>query len=124
MMLRIAADGVLVLHFAFILFVIGGAGLAFRFPQIVWLHVPAACWGAWVEIAGRICPLTTLENTLRVRAGQQGYTDSFVEHYLLPVIYPSGLTRTVQLELATMVIAVNVALYAWLLHRRRKTRIK
>jgi hypothetical protein len=124
MTLRIAADGVLVLHFAFILFVIGGAGLAFRFPRIVWLHVPAACWGAWVEIAGRICPLTTLENALRVRAGQQGYMDSFVEHYLLPVIYPSGLTRTVQLELATMVIAVNVALYAWLLHRRRKTRIK
>jgi hypothetical protein len=124
MTLRIAADGVLVLHFAFILFVIGGAGLAFRFPRIVWLHLPAACWGAWVEIAARVCPLTTLENALRVRAGQQGYTDSFVEHYLLPVIYPPGLTQSVQFALAAFVILVNAALYGWLLRRRRKTRIK
>jgi hypothetical protein len=124
MMLRIAADGVLVLHLAFMLFVIGGAGLAFRFPRIVWLHLPAAFWGAWVEIAGRICPLTTLENALRAQAGQQGYTDSFVEHYLLPVIYPPGLTQSVQFALAAFVILVNAALYGWLLRRRRKTRIK
>jgi hypothetical protein len=122
--LRVAADGVLVLHFAFILFVIAGAGLVFRMPRIVWLHLPAACWGAWVEIAGRVCPLTTLENSLRVRAGLDGYSDSFVEHYLLPVIYPSGLTRAVQLALAAAVIVVNVVLYGLLLRRRHKTRIK
>jgi hypothetical protein len=122
--LRVAADAVLVLHFVFILFVIAGAGLAFRVPRIIWFHLPAAFWGAWVEIAGRVCPLTTLENALRVTAGLEGYTDSFIEHYLLPVIYPSGLTRAVQLVLAATVIVVNVALYGLLLRRRHKTRIK
>ena len=124
MLLRVAADAVLVLHFVFILFVIAGAGLAFRVPRIIWFHLPAAFWGAWVEIAGRVCPLTTLENSLRVRAGLEGYADSFIEHYLLPVIYPSGLTRAVQLVLAATVIVVNVALYGLLLRRRHKTRIK
>ena len=124
MLARIAADGVLVLHFAFILFVMAGASLAFRFPRIVWIHLPAAAWGAYVEIAGRICPLTTLENALRIRAGLEGYADSFVEHYLLPVIYPHGLTRTVQFTLAAAVVIVNAVLYGLLLHRWRKRRIK
>lgn len=122
MLTRIAADAVLVLHFAFILFVVGGALLAFRFAWMPWLHLPAAAWGAWVEIAGRICPLTTLENHLRVRAGLDGYQDSFVEHYLFPLIYPAGLTRSMQLALAAFVVVTNVALYSWLLHRRRKSR--
>ena len=122
MLTRIAADAVLVFHLAFIAFVVGGALLAFRIPWIPWLHLPAAAWGTWVEIAGRICPLTTLENHLRIRAGLEGYQDSFVEHYLIPVIYPSGLTRSMQLVLASVVIVTNVVLYAWLLHRRRKTR--
>ena len=124
MLARIAADGVLVLHFAFILFVMAGAALAFRFPKIVWIHLPAAAWGAYVEIAGRICPLTTLENALRIRAGLDGYADSFVEHYLLPVVYPHGLTRTVQFALAAAVVIVNAVLYGLLLRRRRKRRIK
>ena len=122
MLIRIAADAVLVIHFAFIVFVVGGAMLAFRVLWMPWLHLPAAAWGAWIEIAGDICPLTTLENDLRIRAGLEGYQGSFIEHYLLPVIYPSGLTRGVQLALAAVVIVTNVVLYAWLLHRRRKTR--
>ena len=119
---RLAADAVLVVHFAFIVFVVGGALLAFRFSWMPWLHLPAAAWGAWVEIAGRICPLTTLENHFRMRAGLEGYEDSFIEHYLFPVIYPSGLTRSMQLVLATAVIVTNVVLYSWLLHRRRNSR--
>jgi hypothetical protein len=122
MLIRIAADAVLVAHFAFIVFVVGGALLAFRIAWMPWLHLPAAAWGAWVEIAGMVCPLTTLENHFRVRAGLEGYQDSFVEHYLVPVIYPTGMTRGMQLALASVVIVTNVVLYAWLLRRRRKTR--
>jgi hypothetical protein len=118
----LAADAVLVVHFAFIVFVVGGALLAFRFSWMPWLHLPAAAWGIWVEIAGRICPLTTLENDLRLRAGLTGYKDSFIEHYLFPVIYPSGLTRGMQLAIAAIVIVTNTALYFLLLRRRRKTR--
>jgi len=121
---RIAADAVLVLHLSFILFVVGGALLVMRYSWIVWLHVPAALWGAWVEFDNRVCPLTVLENLFRQRAGQSGYTESFVEHYLVPVIYPPGLTRTAQFWLAAILISINVALYSLWLLRRRKTRIK
>jgi hypothetical protein len=124
MLHRLAADLTLLVHFAFILFVVGGALLVLRWPALVWLHLPAAIWGAWIEISGRLCPLTTLENRFRLDAGLEGYEESFVEHYLLPVIYPGGLTRSLQLWLATGVVFVNVLLYGYLLLRRRKTRIK
>ena len=120
---RIAADAVLVLHLAFILFVVLGALLVLRYAWIAWLHVPAAIWGAWVELTNRICPLTVLENALRSRAGQSGYSESFVEHYLVPVIYPAGLDRTMQFWLAGILVTINVVLYALWLLRRRKTRI-
>ena len=119
---RIAADAVLVLHLAFILFVVLGALLVLRYAWIAWLHVPAAIWGAWVELTNRICPLTVLENALRSRAGQSGYSESFVEHYLVPVIYPAGLDRTMQFWLAGILVTINVVLYALWLLRRRKTR--
>ena len=90
---------------------------------MVWVHVPAAIWGAWVELAGKICPLTVLENWLRQRAGQAGYAESFIEHYVFPVIYPAGLTRSIQLWLAVAVMGINVGLYTIWLLRRRKTRI-
>lgn len=121
---RSAADAVLILHLSFILFVVGGALLVMRYAWIVWLHVPAALWGAWMEIGNRVCPLTVLENVLRRRAGQSGYAESFVEHYLVPVIYPPGLTRTAQFWLAAMLIVINAVLYTLWLLRRRKTRIK
>jgi hypothetical protein len=122
MAFRLAADVVLVTHFAFIAFVVAGGILVVRLPGLAWVHLPAAAWGAYVEIAGRICPLTYLENRLRVRAGESGYSESFIEHYLLPVIYPGGLTRGMQLTLATIVIAINVGIYSYLLLRRRKRR--
>lgn len=120
---RIAADLTLLVHFAFIVFVVAGAVLVIRWPRLSWLHVPAAVWGAWVEIAGRICPLTTLENRFRWQAGQEGYHESFLEHYLFPLIYPEGLTRGMQFGLAAAVIVINLLLYGYLLLRRRKTRI-
>jgi len=119
MFYRIAADMVLMTHFAFILLVVAGALAVFRYPWFVWIHVPAASWGAFVELTGRICPLTTLENFLRIHAGQEGYANSFVEQYILPVIYPVGLTRQVQLLLAGLVVAVNAIIYATILLRKR-----
>ena len=123
MLYRVAADLMLVLHFGFIVFVVVGAVGVIRWPKLAWLHVPAAAWGAWIEISGGICPLTTLENRFRLSAGGEGYATSFVEYYLLPVIYPGGLTRTVQLVLAAAVIIINVSLYTYVLRRARKRRI-
>lgn len=117
MIFRIAADAVLTLHFLFILFVLFGSLLALKARRVAWIHLPAAVWGAYVELAARVCPLTFLENSLRQSAGGSGYTDSFVEHYLLPVVYPAGLTRSVQFWLAGGVILVNVVIYGCLLYR-------
>jgi hypothetical protein len=115
------ADVLVVVHFGFVVFVVLGGLLVLRWPAVVWLHLPAAVWGAWIEIAGWICPLTPLENRLRVEAGESGYQTSFVEQYILPVLYPAGLTREVQWTLAAVVIAINAAIYllVWRRHRRR-----
>lgn len=111
---RIAADAVLVLHLAFILFALFGGALTARWRWMPLLHLPAAAWGFVVELTGRICPLTFLDNDLRRRAGQSGYADSFVEHYLLDVIYPTGLTHELQLVFAAAVLVVNIAIYGWI----------
>jgi hypothetical protein len=89
---------------------------------VLLLHGPAALWAAGIELAGAVCPLTYLENDLRERSGQQGYAGGFVEHYLLPVLYPAGLTPAVQYLLAGVVLGVNLMLYGWLWHRRRARR--
>jgi hypothetical protein len=115
----VLADLVLILHLAFIFFIVLGGILVARWPRMVWAHLPAAFWGVLIELAGWICPLTPLENDLRRRAGQSAYSESFVEHYLMPVIYPEELTRNVQLLLAFAVFAWNAAIYAWVLRRRR-----
>ena len=120
MLYRIAADATLILHLAFILFVVLGAVLGARWRWLPLLHLPAAAWGVYVELAGAFCPLTALENRLLVLAGQSGYRGSFVEHYLLPVIYPAGLTRDIQQLLAATVVVLNVVLYAWLIRRRHR----
>lgn len=117
---RAAADGVLVLHLLFIVFVLGGGLLALRWPHAPWLHLPAAAWGAFIEASGRICPLTPLENRLRAAAGQAGYEGGFIEHYLLPLIYPAGLTRELQWLFAAVVVGANLAIYAWVWRRRRR----
>jgi hypothetical protein len=117
---RLAADAVLLLHFAFIAFALLGGLLALRWRWMPLLHLPAAAWGAIVEISGRLCPLTGLENALRQRAGEAGYPASFVEAHLLGIIYPEGLTRGVQVVLAGIVVAVNVAIYAFVARRWRR----
>ncbi|MDN4059231.1 DUF2784 domain-containing protein [Massilia sp. YIM B02769] len=109
----LAAAGVLLLHLAFVLFVVFGALLLVRWPRLAWLHLPAAAWGFFIELTGRLCPLTTLEKLLRMRAGLSGYGESFVEHYLLRLIYPGSLTREMQLGLAVGVVTINVLLYGW-----------
>lgn len=119
MIYGVLADGVLVLHLSFILFVVLGGLLALRWRWIVWLHLPCAIWGLLIEVFGWICPLTPLENSLRRQAGEAGYGGGFIENYLLPVIYPGGLTREVQLALAALVVAVNVVVYAFVWRRRR-----
>lgn len=116
---RLAADAVLVLHFAFIVFALLGGLLALRWRWMPLLHLPAAVWGFFVELTGSACPLTGLENALRLRAGEAGYAGSFVAAHLLGVIYPGGLTRDVQFVLAGIVVAVNAAIYAIFLRRCR-----
>jgi Protein of Unknown function (DUF2784) len=113
----LGAETVLVLHFTFIAFVLFGALLAVRWRWIVVAHLPAAAWGFFVEMTGRICPLTYVENDLSNRAGEAGYSQGFIEHYLLPVIYPPGLTQGVQFVLAAVVVVVNLLAYGWVLHR-------
>jgi hypothetical protein len=121
MIYSLAADAVLLAHLAFILFVLLGALLAMRWRWVPVIHLPAALWGSYVELTGRICPLTYLENHLRINAGQSGYPESFVEHYLLPVIYPAGLTRDIQFVLAGVVILINMTLYGWFCFRTRSS---
>jgi hypothetical protein len=108
---RFFADLVVLVHTAFVAFVILGALLVLRWPRLFWLHLPAAAWGAWIEFAGWICPLTPLENALRNRAGQVGYAGGFIEHYFLPVLYPAGLTREAQLELGASLVLLTLAVY-------------
>ncbi len=115
---RLLADLVLVLHAAFVAFVMLGGLLVLRWPRLAWVHLPVVAWGAGIEFLGGICPLTPLENHWRLLAGEQGYTGGFVEHYVFPVLYPEGLTRQVQLGLGLLVLAVNVSVYAWMLWRR------
>lgn len=122
-MYRLLADATVVVHLGFVLFVVAGSLLVLRWPALAWLHVPAAIWGAWIECAGWICPLTPLENWLRRQGGQAGYSASFVDHYLLPVLYPAALTRELQWMLGGVVVMINVAAYAMILRRRRRPTI-
>jgi hypothetical protein len=114
---HLLADLIVVVHAAFVAFVVFGGFLSWRWPRIALLHVPAAVWGALIEFTGWICPLTPLENAFRQQAGQAGYTGGFIEHYVLPVMYPNGLTRAAQIVLGVAVVAVNVVAYGVLLGR-------
>ena|SRR6185437_6422628 len=122
MLARIAADAVLAVHLAFIVFVLIGGVLVWRVPALAWLHLPAIAWAIFVEATGRLCPLTPLENHLRIASGDVGFGGDFVSHYLLRLIYPEGLTRAVQIALALVVVAVNVAAYSRWLMRKRSVR--
>ncbi|MGA8785248.1 MAG: DUF2784 domain-containing protein [Polaromonas sp.] len=118
MYFRLAADGTIMLHLGFILFALFGGALAVRWRWMPLVHLPAAAWALFAELTGRICPLTDIENYFRIRAGQSGYAESFIEHYLLDVIYPAGLTREVQLVLAATVVVINMAIYFRVVHRQ------
>lgn len=120
MLYRLFADLVVVLHLAFVLFVVAGALAVLRWRWWAWLHVPAFLWGALISFFGWVCPLTPLENWLRARGGGVGYRSSFIEHYLLPVLYPEQLTRSLQIGLGAVVLGVNLAIYAWALVRWRR----
>lgn len=111
---------VVLLHLSFVLFVVLGALLALRWPWAPYLHVPGVIWGAYIEFSGGICPLTPLESDLRARAGLNGYSGDFVGRYLLPMLYPDGLAREAQVVLGITALGINLALYGWLLQRRRR----
>lgn len=113
----ILANLTVILHFIFVCFVVLGGLLIFRWRWIFLLHLPAAVWGALIEYQGWLCPLTPLEQQFRQMAGQAGYAGGFIAHYLLPVLYPSDLTRAVQIVLGSFVIAINILVYGWLIRR-------
>jgi len=120
MIYDIVADGLVLLHFAFILFVVFGGFLVLRWRRLIWLHIPAAVWGALIEFAGWICPLTILENLFRTASGDAGYSGGFIENYIVPIVYPEGLTRGEQLAFGVVVVFINFAVYGWLLARRSR----
>jgi Protein of Unknown function (DUF2784) len=111
------ADLVLVVHLAFVFFVVLGGLLVLRSPGLAWLHVPAAIWGVLIEYTGWICPLTPLENSFRMRGGEAGYSGGFIEHYVKPLLYPAGLTHSTQVVLGSIVLILNLAAYGILISR-------
>jgi uncharacterized protein DUF2784 len=115
---RLLADLVVLVHFAFVLFVILGGFLVARRRRAMPLHLAAVIWAALIEFGGWICPLTPIENRLRAKSGSDGYHSDFVGHYILPILYPEGLTRETQIALGTFVIVTNLGIYAWVLRHK------
>jgi len=120
MLFSLAATAVLVLHLLFILFVLAGGLLLLWRRALALLHFPAVVWAVLLELNGWICPLTPLENRLRVAAGQAGYEGGFIEHYLLTVVYPQGLTLEIQQGLGILVLVLNLAVYGWVFLGRKQ----
>ena len=120
MIYKLLADLVFLVHLAFVLFVVLGGIAVWRMPWLAWLHLPAVAWGALIEFAGWICPLTPWEQSLRVLAGEQGYSGGFVEHYLVPILYPAALTRNTQIVLGVLVLLINGIAYALIVRRLRR----
>lgn len=122
MLYRIAADGLLLFHLMFILFVLFGGLLALKWRPLVWLHLPAAMWGVCVEVLHLPCPLTDWENLTRRGAGHSGYAGGFIDHYLWPIIYPTGLTPDIQWVLGSVVLVINLLIYGWLFRHWKSPR--
>jgi hypothetical protein len=114
MIFRLLADSVVAIHLLFVVFAMLGGLLAFRWRKTIWVHLPAVLWAALIEFGGWICPLTPLENRLRIAGGNAGYTGGFVEHYLLPLLYPGDLTRSIQVLLGILVVTLNLFIYGYL----------
>jgi hypothetical protein len=117
---RALADLVLVVHLAFVFFVVLGGLLVLRWPWVAYLHIPAAIWGIFIEYSGGICPLTPLENSLRQSGGQAGYSGGFINHYIQPLLYPAGLTRGTQLVLGSLALLVNLGAYGLVIARMKR----
>jgi len=120
MISRMLADLVVLVHVAFVGFVVLGGLSLLKWPRVAWLHLPAASWGVLIELSGGVCPLTPLENWLRVRAGANAYPGGFVERYVVPALYPPTLTRSVQIGLGILVAIINGGVYWWIFRRRRR----
>jgi hypothetical protein len=118
MLYRAAADAVLLLHLAFVLFVVLGGFLVLRWRKLAWAHLPAVAWGALIEFSGWICPLTPLEIALRHAAGDAAYAGDFVEHYIVALLYPDSLTRDMQVALGIAVVLLNTVIYGAVLRRQ------
>jgi len=116
----IAADLLVVIHALFVVFVVLGGLFVLRWPRLAWAHLPAAAWGALIEFTGCICPLTPLENSLRRAAGQAGYSGGFINHYLVPLLYPEGLSRGTGVVLGICLLLGNVAIYGFVGLRARR----
>jgi len=114
------ANGLVILHLLFVVFVMAGGFLLLHWPKLAWLHLPAAVWGAWIEFSGGVCPLTPLENELRMLGGGVAYSGGFVERYLLPILYPENLSLPVQQVLGGLVVAVNLVAYGLVYRAVRK----
>ena len=108
---NLGAQALALAHFAFIVFVLFGGFLVLKWPKLMWVHLPAAIWGVLIEFAGLWCPLTRWENALLRAAGRAGYDGGFVAHYIMPVIYPAGLTRSIEIVIGVIVLVINVAIY-------------
>jgi hypothetical protein len=119
---QLLAGLVVILHLLFVLFVVLGGFLVLRWRWLAWIHLPAALWGIGIEWLGGVCPLTPLEIYFRRLGGEAGYTGGFVEHYILPVLYPDGLTPEIEIGLGVLVLVVNAVAYAVLIRRRRRRR--
>ncbi|MGD9054710.1 MAG: DUF2784 domain-containing protein [Desulfobacterales bacterium] len=122
MVFQLLADMVLGAHFLFVVFAMLGALLLIRWPWVIWGHLPAVGWAAWIEFSGKICPLTPLENALRIRGGGSGYAGDFVGHYILGLLYPDGLTRRIQIVLGALLLVINLAIYGYVFLWRKNKR--
>jgi hypothetical protein len=120
----VLADLVVLVHLGFVVFVVLGGLLVMKWPGLIWFHLAAVFWGIAIELSGWICPLTPLENWLRHKGGEENYQFDFVAHYLLPMLYPQGLTRRSQIVLGALVLVVNGAIYGWVLKKRKVQRFK
>jgi len=119
--LSLLADLIVLAHLAFVAFVVAGGAIVLRWPKVAWVHVPAVIWGAAVELTGWICPLTPLENWLRQRGGNDAYGGDFVARYVLPTLYPEGLTRESQVLIGTAVVLLNTIIYTVVIRQRRES---
>lgn len=123
-MYNVLADLVVAAHGLFILFVVAGGLAVWRWPGLAWIHIPCVIWGAWIEFSGGICPLTPLENHWRRLAGEAGYRGGFIEHYIIPLIYPRALTPAMQIGIGVGVLMVNAVAYSLVVRRLRRQRLE